>query len=245
MNESQLSLMYHNLRELSVTDDVRQKEAIRGLVSHLATDKGDYDGLLTFLDYFGETLLSPGVINFIQSLKERRGLKFSRVVELGAGYGWLGRALSNHYKIPVISIDKRQHIGVDIVADIESLNGRERVIGELKEGDIIVMSELIHCLDDAVETLAPFTGYPVLIVEYNSTRRGFQGSYEKQISKFNCKPVDSRTGVTRILHRAITRNYSFIKATLPLGRQFFIECTRVSCYGVYCYFAGQHGKTGE
>lgn len=198
MNRNQLSELYHNLRELCVTGDVPQKEAIMGITAHLTQPQGDYVGLLRFLSYYGERYISEEVVKLLHYNKHL--FEFSRIVELGAGFGWLGRGISNAYgQMPVRFVDKRQWVFTDIVADIETKNGVKRVLDELKEGDLIVMSELIHCLDNQEETLRPFTKWPILVVEYWSTNPDYQESYDAQIKKFDCKPM---LGIRDVFPRA-------------------------------------------
>ena len=187
MDKVQLDELYHNLRQLCVTDDLIQKEAVAGIVSHLTEPQGDYTGLLRFLSYYGENYVLPSVVEFLHS--SIHVPKFLRVVELGAGFGWLGRGLSNAFGVPAMFCDKRQWVFIDIVADIEAKNGVRRVLDELKEGDLIVASELLHCLNDPRKTLQPFTKWPMLVVEYHSKNPDHRSSYLAQIKKFGCKPI--------------------------------------------------------
>lgn len=188
MNKEQLDEHYHNLRVLCVTNDVPQKEAVAGITAHLTQLQGDYIGLLRFLDYYGERFILPEVTSLLYSSGHL--FKFSRIVELGAGFGWLGRGISNAYGLmPVTFVDKRQYIFTDIVADVETKNGVERIFDELREGDLIVMSELLHCLDDPRKALRPFTKWPMLVIEYHPINQDYLDSYLAQIKKFGCAPI--------------------------------------------------------
>ena len=190
MDKPELDMLYHNLRRLCITDDIPQKEAVAGLVSHLTKADGDYPGLLRFLGYYGEEYILPKVLEHMAFVSH--SLEFTRVVELGAGFGWLGRGISRAYDlIPTLFIDKRQYTLIDIVADIESKNGAKRVLDELQSGDLIVMSELLHCLDNPRKVLAPFTKWPMVVVEYMPDYSPFRTSYSEQIEKFGAKPIAS------------------------------------------------------
>lgn len=187
MDKAFIDELYHNLRELCVTDDIPQKEAVAGIVSHLAQPQGDYPGLLRFLNYYGEMYVLPSVLKLLSS----SGNLFTRVVELGAGFGWLGRGISNAFSVPPIFVDKRQYTLIDIVADIETKNGAKRVLDELEEGDLIVMSELLHCLDEPKRILKPFSEWPMLVVEYFPESISYRTSYNAQVGQFGCKTITS------------------------------------------------------
>lgn len=190
MNKVQLDELYHELRKLCVTDDVFQKEAIAGITSHLTQPCGDYTGLLRFLSYYGEEYILPSVVMLLHWPDPP--FEFSRVIELGSGFGWLGRGISRAFnQVPVVFIDKRQWALTDIVTDIETENGVERVLEQMQPGDLVVMSELLHCLEDPKKTLTPFRKWPMLVVEYQPVRESFEQSYNAQIKKFGCKPIDS------------------------------------------------------
>ena len=188
MNKTDLDEMYHNLRRLCVTSDLVQKEAVLGITTHLTTAGGEYTGLLRFLSYYGEEYILPPVLEILQ----RTNLHAERIVEFGAGFGWLGRGISNaNDNLPVVFIDKRQYVFTDIVADLESVQGRDRVLEQMKDNDIIVMSEFLHCLDNPKKVLRPFVKWPMVVVEYNPNNSSFKASYDEQIKKFNCIPIPS------------------------------------------------------
>ena len=186
MNQEQLDNFYHNLRELCITNDTQQKEAVAGITSHLTHPQGDYTGLLRFLNYYGEKYTLSSVLDLLSS----NLAGFTRIVELGAGFGWLGRGISNAYdQLPTVFVDKRQWVFTDIVADIESANGVKRVLDVLKDGDLIVMSEFLHCLNTPEKVMRPFTKWPMLVVEYMPPLPHYLKSYKAQIEKFGCRSV--------------------------------------------------------
>ena len=195
MEKEFIDELYHQLRLLYLSGDTQEKEAIRGITSHLtqsSSTQGDYVGLLRFLSYYGERFLLKAVENAVRSAK----LKANRIVELGAGFGWLGRGLSNIFNVPAVFVDKRQWVFTDVVADLETKNGRKRVLDVMEPGDLIVMSELLHCLNEPRAVLEPFRSWPMVVVEYSPTYRGdedkgYADSYKRQIVEFGCKPVDS------------------------------------------------------
>ncbi len=201
MNKPELDIYYHNLRELCVTDDIEQKEAILGITNHLTTTGGDYNGLLKFLAYYGENYLLPHAV----AILEESGIPFSRVVDFGSGLGWLGRGIAHAAgDLPTLFVDKRQWVFTDIIADLESKNGRDRVLEEMKEGDLIVMCELLHCLDSPEKVLRPFTEWPMLVIEYHPWNSDFLRSYSKQIAKFDCAPIGD---LKSIFPESMTRSY--------------------------------------
>lgn len=187
MQREQMDEFYHQLRVLNQENDIQQKEAIMGITSHLAqplASRGDYIGLLRFLSYYGERFLLPDILSLL-----KRGT-FTRVVEFGAGFGWLGRGISNAFGVPALFIDKRQYVFTDIVADVETIQGRERVLEALNDGDLIVASELLHCLDSPINVMATFAEWPALIVEFNPSNVAYKESYINQISSFGCSIIN-------------------------------------------------------
>lgn len=186
MDKKVIDELYHNLRELCVTEDIQQKEAVLGITTHLTIPGGDYNGLLKFLAYYGENYLLPHAIKILESNR----VQFTRIVEFGAGLGWLGRGLSNAAKgIPVVFVDKRQYVFTDLVADLETIQGSKGVLEQMRDGDLIVMSELLHCLDDPEKVLRPFTKWPMLVIEYWPWSSRYKLSYDEQIAKFDCAPI--------------------------------------------------------
>ena len=137
---------------------------------------------------YGEEFILPDVLAFLDSRK----VKFSRVVDFGAGLGWLGRGIATGRDgLPTLFVDKRHWVLTDIIADLESTNGRQRVLESMQPGDIVVMSELLHCLDNAKKVLEPFAEWPMLVVEYSAWRPDYMKSYNEQIATFGCFPVGS------------------------------------------------------
>jgi len=189
MDRKQIDDLYHQLRQICVDGNVAEKAAVDGLASHLTGPRGDYRGLLMFLTYYGERFLMPKITEAVKAAN----LEFDRIVDLGCGFGWLGRTLAIHLgDPPTLFVDKRQWVLVDIVADIESKNGILRVMDELKPKDLIVMGELVHCLRDPVQLLTPIMSkWPCVIIEYSPDEgSAYADSYNKQIAMFGCKPVN-------------------------------------------------------
>lgn len=134
------------------------KEGILGLTVHLLSG-GDYRSLLTFSNMYKKKYVLPELIQFIN---EDMG---KRIVDLGSGGLDWGRKLAQEKGMDYMCVDKRKWDGVDLVLDVE----REDLREYLKDGDILLMSEFIHCVDD-LESLRPLEGYPWVIVEPNLVR---------------------------------------------------------------------------
>jgi len=195
MKKVDIDQLYHLLRVASNeprgnTDMFAFQDLIFGLSRHLLHG-GDYHALIQYLYHYGEKyLLNPTV----DAIKET-GWEFNRVVELGAGLGWLGRGLSSRFRVkgdmlPAVFIDKRQWAMIDIVADMETEPGRKKVLSALKDGDLLVMSELLHCLDNPKEAMAPFTGWPIAILEYCPSDLSYRESYTCQILRYGAKFIN-------------------------------------------------------
>ncbi len=189
MKREEIDQLYHQLRRVCTESDGLEKNALHGLASHLLSHKGDYTGLLSFLDYYGAEYVLPDIKKLLMQAASKTGFDFMRVVELGAGFGWLGRGLSTAFSVPALLCDGRQWTGIDVVADIESTNGIKRILDELLPGDLIVMADVLHCLDNPAHVLSHFCKYPMLIVEYRHINQDYMDSYNAQIAKFGCKII--------------------------------------------------------
>jgi hypothetical protein len=204
MEKAFIDELYHQLRELCVTDDIPAKEAISGLVSHLTRSDGDYPGLLKFLDYYGTLYVLPYVMVALKSTPTL--LSASRVVEFGAGTGWLGRGIALRLGgKPTLFVDKRQYTLIDVVADLESKNGVKRVLDEMQPGDLIVMSEFLHCLEEPRKVMEQFTRWPMVVVEYMPYNHSYGKSWSLQLEKFGPSPIAS---IREVFPRSLISSYS-------------------------------------
>lgn len=195
MKKVDIDQLYHLLRVASNepranTDMFAFQDLIFGLSRHLLHG-GDYHALIQYLYHYGERYLLNPTVDAIKGT----GWEFTRIVELGAGLGWLGRGLSSRFRtnrdlLPAVFVDKRQWAMIDIIADIETEPGREKVFGALKEKDLLVMSELLHCLDNPKEVLMPFAGWPMAILEYCPSNLSYRESYSCQILRYGARFID-------------------------------------------------------
>jgi len=187
MDKEDIDRLYHLLRKVSNTTERNSPlpNMIYGLSRHLLAG-GDYLSLIQFLSYYGETFLVEPVT---KALKES-GWKFDRVVELGAGLGWLGRRIAINYdNCPALFVDKRPWTMIDLVADIETPEGMTQVLNTLKQDDLIVMSEFVHCLNNPIEVLEQFSRWPKLIIEYQSENLEHHESYTRQIQRYGAGQI--------------------------------------------------------
>lgn len=190
---------YHLLRvhsnEMARSEDPEETQAMRGITNHLLSSKGEYVGLLQFLSYYGKKYIAPQVTAILDDSVRIGHLESpKRIVDFGAGLGWLSDHLSYHLSrlenpVPNIKIDKRQWFGIDIVADVESSNGLLRILDALKEGDLIVMCEFLHCITNGNYLMDKLGKYPVVIIEYFSGRADYQDSYKTQIVRFGAESI--------------------------------------------------------
>ncbi len=172
--------LYHLLRHASNTCNVDELSTLQGLVSHLFTG-GDYLGLARFLAFYGRKYLADGVYSEMVDA----GITPTRIVEFGAGLGWLSNSLASCFKIDkTLTIDKRAWIGTDMIADMETRRGLEAVHRQLTEGDVIVMSEFIHCVNNPKEITSLFREWPMVILEYCPSSGAYVESYRKQITRY-------------------------------------------------------------
>lgn len=190
MNKEQIDELCHILRCASneKRDDLQifpTQHLILGLARHLLAG-GDYEALVQFSAYYGERFL----LQLTYEAIHKKGWKPLRIVELGAGLGWMGRGLAAKLGfLPALFTDKRQWAMIDVVADLETENGRTKVLTALKEGDLLVMSDLLHCLDNPKEVMSYFSRWPAAILEYCPTNTNYAESYSTQITRYGATPI--------------------------------------------------------
>lgn len=157
-NVDQLHIL---LRRLA-TEPVEIRRPIVALVHNLLI-RNDYRSLLTFSQWYGETFLLPEVIKLLN-------IKPKRIVELGAGMGWLGKGLAEHFGVPYVPVDRRAFIPDVVLANLETDEGIDTLIETLEEGDFVVMADLLHCLESGrIPMLAEaLYDHSVLILEYTT-----------------------------------------------------------------------------
>lgn len=188
---------YHLLRarsnSVAIDEDPAETQAMIGITHHLLYPKGDYNGLLQFLSYYGKEFLAPPICQDLKQFYDCHLPYPSRIVELGAGHAWLSDYLSWNLgpksRIEAVKIDKRQWYGINIVADIETQIGLERVRDEVLPNDLVVMSEFLHCVGGHPKIFEALKGNRVLVVEYLSTDPDRQLSYDAQITRLGAQPL--------------------------------------------------------
>jgi len=186
MEKQQWDQLYHLLRTASNSSDKEELEAIVGITDHLIEhrNEGCYGGLLDYLTYYGNRFLLDKTCRIVES----QALDFSRIVDFGAGFGWLGEGMSKYFKVPFLQIDKRRWSGNTMVADFETPEGIESVLSVLKPDDLIVMSDFLHCLDNPDKIIAKFTAWNLVVLEYVPFSLDYMDSYKTQLERLGAKP---------------------------------------------------------
>lgn len=180
MEREQLDQLYHLLRVSSNSENIEEIGVVKGLVSHLLGGL-DYLALVRFSSYYGERFLLEPTF----AAMEGAGFKPNRIVEFGAGLGWLGRGLSAKFGLlPTLFIDKRPWTLTDIIADLEDAEDREIVRCQLKKGDLIVMSDFIHCVDCPRVIMEEFSKWPMVILEFMAKDHNVEYSYLTQLERY-------------------------------------------------------------
>lgn len=200
MKKEQLDELYHLLRvisnEAAEADDRDQNDAIVWLTRHLL-EGGYYLGLIKYAAFYGERFLLQPTYEAIRE----RGWEFDRIVEFGAGLGWLCRGLASRFRIAdVLTVDKRPWGAISISADLETQDGIKEVWAELREGDLIVTSDFLHCVNNPANILKEFSSWPMAILEYMPTNEDYTSSYTTQLGRYGGNPIQSGE-LGSMLHR--------------------------------------------
>lgn len=181
---------YHFLRMLCTDGDEEDLRIARDLFNHLTTPRGIYDSLLNYMEYYSTQFLLPTIGYYIKEFPWRT--TFTRVVDLGAGKGWLGRGLSEDLglRYPPLLVDRRPWEGATVL-DLEKQEGIQALMKMLvPPQDLIVCSELIHCLDVPSLLLDAIRDYPLVILEYDIAYLDLGASYDRQVSEYGARPID-------------------------------------------------------
>lgn len=198
MRKDQIDELYYLLRETSNEGHRQQSteitDAMYGLAGHLLAGR-DYLRLVQYSKYYGDKFLLEPTYEAIR----RRGWVPERFVDLGAGLGWLGRGLASKFKIAsILSVDKRRWAVIDVLADLETPKGIRELQELLKEGDIIVMSDFLHCVENPHEILTAFSEHPMAVLEYSSTNPDYARNYRDQLERYGGDYIDPEE-LTRML----------------------------------------------
>lgn len=188
MEKQEIDQLYHLLRvacndlALDTDESEEQRTALLGIIRHLLQGS-DYLGLVQYCAYYGEQFL----VRPTYEAMVHKGWKPTRIVDLGAGLGWLSRGLSLLYGASVTStltVDKRPWGAIDLLANLETPSGIQQVLSVLRDKDVIVMSDLLHCLDNAEEILYTFSRWPMAILEYCPATLEHAYSYCFQLERY-------------------------------------------------------------
>ncbi len=183
MNQQETDQLYHLLRRCFLGDS-RDRQAVVGLTRHILGG-GDYLSLIQFSAMYGEKyLLQPTA----QAIKDS-DIAFSRIVELGAGLGWLSRGLASYFAKndkpkEFITIDKRPWGAITLLADLESPSDIASVKSILQEQDLIVMADFLHCVIDPEDFISSFGSWPIVMLESMPSNPEHLVSFHEQLAKF-------------------------------------------------------------
>lgn len=187
LTSNQLDELYHLLRCLSNGEDEEEIDAVLGLVRHLL-EGSDYPGLIRYSKFYGERYLVGGVVQEIK----RTDWEFSRIVDIGSGLGWLGSGISARFGlIPVVNVDKRSWPGVTLLADLETKEGVSDLLRTLGGGDLIVMADFLHCIENPEELTVKIKPWNKVILEYFPVNGDHRSSYSRQILRYGALPLNS------------------------------------------------------
>jgi len=191
LDKQDMDQLYHLLRCASNAAFTEKAPELTNNVYNIAKHLlagGDYLALIQYCAYYGEKyLLQPTCEAVLE-----RGWNSGRVVEFGAGLGWLGRGLAAKLGyLPTLFVDKRHWAMIDLVADLETPAGVTAVLDRLNDTDVIVMSDFLHCVENPARILGVFCKWPMAILEYMPTNKDYASSYEDQLARYGGNPIDA------------------------------------------------------
>ncbi len=219
MNSKQWDQLYHLLRVVSNSPDEEEHAAAAGITAHLMGGDGEgyYEGLLAYLSHYGKRFLLEPVCKAITVRK----LEFNRVVEFGAGTGWLSEGVGKHFMVPYLQIDKRGWTPNTMVADLETEEGIKSVLEVLKPGDLIVMSDFLHCLGNPDMTMANFPDWNTVVLEYVPFSAAHMRSYKTQLERLGATPFHDRGRIAQIFTFRKRNTYDLDPYILTIvGKQY-------------------------
>ncbi len=187
MTKDELDELYHLLRRASNDNTAveynGQQSRIYGLARHLLAG-GDYLALIQYSAWYGEKYL-VGLV-FAEMVNEL--IYPERIIDVGAGLGWLGRGLTSRYKIEhYVTVDKRPWGATTHMLDIENSEDRKYLKKEYPpdKGNVIVMADFLHCTDNPREIIGDFADYPMVILEYSGCNEEHFQSYQEQLRRYS------------------------------------------------------------
>jgi len=192
MLKEDYDIYYHILRKASnecAGNTRKQEEASRllGLARHLLGG-GDYLALIQYSAMYGEKFLIKPAIDLIT----KEGLKPTRVIDIGAGLGWLGRGLTLKLmqgcisEPDLVTVDKRNWSMITERLDIEDKDDRDYLIHTYPPdgSTLVTMCEFLHCTDNQKEIVDAFYDYDLLVIEYVGFDEDSFTSYQEQLRRY-------------------------------------------------------------
>jgi len=211
LTKEEIDQLYHLLRRASnIAEDSRfsggltpseQISVFYGLCRHLLAG-GDYQALLRFSQFYGEQFLLQPTFEAIRDA----GWKPKRFVEFGAGFGWLARGLAGKFGLlPVLLVDKRPWPLIDLVEDLETEEGIDKVKACLDDGDVIVACDFLHCVELPRSIMKNFSKWPTVVLEYLPSEEELLESFLVQITRYGASPLASRKSLQSIFEGRDTK----------------------------------------
>lgn len=182
MTKEQLDELYHLLRVASndTTPSGEEAACIRGLVGHLLL-RPNYEALVRYCAmYGGKFLLEPTADMIIDS-----SIRPNRIVELGAGLGWLGRGIAAKFGyLPTLFVDKRPWALIDEQLDLEKPDDVEKLKTMLNPDDLIVMCDFLHCIEKPMDLINALADWNIVLLEYFPSRVDYRESFDRQLYRY-------------------------------------------------------------
>lgn len=186
LTQCQSDELAYLLRKVYLSGDDNESTAVTGLFDHLVLRKGkdSYESLLLYLRFYGAVYLLPPLVGIIDKLKP------GRYIDIGCGNGWLGGGLSGLTGKKALFFDKRKLFDEVVIADVETDSGINIIKDSLRESDVLLMCNFLHCITNPVQVVREFSEHKMVIIEYTPVDSNHLTAYAKQIKSLGAEFVD-------------------------------------------------------
>lgn len=195
LSQSEWLELYHLFRRART--DFVARQAFSSLAAHVLSFNlrvSTYPRLLEYSQTYGEKFILPDAAKDLLGYTALTGKSYMRIVDIGCGYGWLGRGLVAQGK-QLLLVDSRKWTPDVSVRNLEKKPGINAFRSDLREGDFITMCDFLHCIEPAAQSTLVndvLREYPFLAIEFVGRSSADHRSYKEQLKLFGASVLTTR-----------------------------------------------------